>query len=325
MTGRRSIVAGAMALAAALAGCGFDTGDDEEPAEEAEEGPAELYGVADDYSLWRWEVGAESAEPVLDLGGVWEREGDVGTVLHSSLTVDPTGHRAAWIAGGDTDAQLMVGDLETGETEAVASYPLDHACLDPTWLPDGSAVMAHRAEVWGDTGGLTEAFGPVEWFAEQGDPPPETALGEGCRLRWYTDGGELRGLYRDLAVDELYRVGPAGEQLVTIGIDSLDGVDAEATDLVDVDPTGRFVCLTDGYDEHDDYEGGFTIRPETGTNVIDLESGESVGAACETLTAHGYLTHAASTVKLIDYQGVVLWEASLPAELVNAPNLFYVP
>ncbi|GAB3994305.1 hypothetical protein GCM10029992_08300 [Glycomyces albus] len=126
-------------------------------------------------------------ERVLDLSGVWEREGDVGRVLTASLSVDPTGSRASWIAGGSEGSTLMIGDLETGEATEAVDYPLDHACLDPAWLADGSALLAHRAAVWSEDGMVVEDFGPTEWYSRDGAPlPGAVELDPGCRLRWYT-------------------------------------------------------------------------------------------------------------------------------------------
>ena len=40
-----------------------------------------FYALGDDHRLYRWDAAAEDTEPVLDLSGAWEGEGDVGTVL----------------------------------------------------------------------------------------------------------------------------------------------------------------------------------------------------------------------------------------------------
>src|SRR5688572_16188385 len=104
------VAAGLLALCAALAGCDADTAESQDATDRGH-----VYGVGDDHALWRWEVGSDAPERILDLSGVWERTGDVGRVLTASLSVDPTGSRASWIAGGGEDSALMIGDLETGE------------------------------------------------------------------------------------------------------------------------------------------------------------------------------------------------------------------
>lgn len=320
MGARGRIVAGLLALCASLAGCDSDSADSRDTIE-----PGVVYGVGDDHALWRWEIGSEAPERVLDLSGIWEGEGDVGRVLTASLSIDPTQSRAAWIAGGGEDSALMIGDLETGEASEAAGYPLDHACLDPAWLADGSALLAHRAEVWGEDGAFVEDFGATEWISRDGEPlPGAVELAPGCRVRWYTsEDGKAEGLYRDLAVTELYRVDSEGNRIETIALSALSGLEPPAIDLVSVEPSGRYACLADGYDEAPTYEGGFTIRPERGDNVIDLSTGESVGQDCVALTADGYLARDDEKIEFAAYGKGAAWEAELPAEIANSPNLFY--
>ena len=322
MTARGRNAAGVLALCAALAGCGIDTAENRDAIE-----PGFVFGVGDDHALWRWQVDSGTPERVLDLSGVWDREGDVDRVLTASLSVDPTGTRAAWIAGGSEDSVLMIGNLATGEAAEAVGYPLDHACLDPSWLADGSAVLAGRAAVWGEDGTVVEDFGPTEWYSRDGDPlPGAVELDQGCRLRWYNgEDGTAEGIYRDLAVTELYRVDAEGGRIETIPLDGLSGVESPAVDLVAVDPSGRYACLADGYDESATYEGGFTVRPELGGAVIDLSTGESVGEDCAALAAEGFLSRDDASIQFASYSGETLWEAELPAEIANSPNLFYVP
>ena len=328
------IAAGAMALAAGLvpglAACGADSAGNDAP-----EAQGVLYGVGDDHRLWRWEIGSDGPEQLLDLSGVWDEEGDVGMVLQSSLSIAPDQSHASWIAGGSPNAELQIGDFESGEMSGTVPYPVDHACLDPVWAPGGSSLLVHRADVWGDEpqGDAlpmpTEAWGPTEWYSPTGERlSTETELDEGCRLRWYAVDGATEGIYHDLDVTELYRVDETGGLIETIPLDGLSGVDPEVTDLVAVDPTGRYVCLADGYDEHTTYEGGFTVRPQAGTKVIDLATGEAVGddgAGCESLAADGYLSRSDETIEFTDYEGRSQWEAELPTEIANSPNLFYFP
>ncbi|WP_100448866.1 hypothetical protein [Glycomyces xiaoerkulensis] len=322
-------LAAVAALAALLAACSGTPG--EEAATEAPTGDPSgvVYGVGDDLALWRWEAGSDEPERALDLSGVWDHQGDVDRVLTASLSVDPTQRHAAWIAGGDPGAELMVGDLDTGDTRSVVDYPLDHGCLDPVWAPDGSRLLVHRADVWEGTEQApppTRAFGDLEWYSPEGERlDDEIDLDEGCRLRWYTADGEVRGLHRDVEVTELYRVDERGGRLETAAVADFEGVDPAVTDLVEVAPSGRYACIADGYDEHETYEGGFTIRPETGTNVIDLETGSSVGSDCEALADDGYLARDEATVAFAEYGGGTVWEAPLPDELANSPDLFYFP
>lgn len=328
---RRAVgaVVGGLVLAAGLAAC--DDGPGSGAGASGEGGPGVLYGVGDDHRLWRWGVGADEPEAVLDLSGVWDRRGDVGLVFQSTLSIAPDQGHASWVSGGNPDSDLQIADLSTGEVTGSVPYPVDHACFDPVWAPDGSAVLAHRAEVWGDTGTPVESFGATEWFSPEGELiGTETALEEGCRLRWYSAGadasGATEGIYHDLAVTELYRVDEAGERFKTIPIDSLSGVDPQVTGLVEVDPSGRYVCLADGYGAEEGYEGGFTIRPQSGTKVIDLATGEAAGqegVGCESLAMDGYLAQVGTVARFIDYAGETLWEEELPPELANAPNLFY--
>ncbi|WP_199034310.1 hypothetical protein [Glycomyces salinus] len=314
------MAAGLLALCAALAGCDADSAESQDTDDRGH-----VYGVGDDHALWRWEVGSDAPERILDLSGVWEHEGDVGRVLTASLSVDPTGSRASWIAGGSENSTLMIGDLETGEATEAVDYPLDHACLDPAWLADGSALLAHRAAVWSEDGMVVEDFGPTEWYSRDGEPlPGAVELEPGCRLRWYTgEDGAAEGLYRDLAVTELYRVDDEGKRIETIALAGLGGVEPPVIDLVAVDPSGRYACLADDYDEAASYGGGFTIRPERGDNVIDLSSGESVGEDCAALTAAGYLSRDDDQIAFAAYGGETAWEAELPVEIANSPNLFY--
>ncbi|WP_026923472.1 hypothetical protein [Glycomyces arizonensis] len=317
------IVVSGMLMAAGLAGCDGSSADDAEP--------GVLYGVGDDHRLWRWDVSTDETEAVLDLGGVWDRSGDVGLVFQSTLSIAPDQRHASWVSGGTPDSDLRIADLSTGEVTGSVPYPVDHVCLDPVWAPDGSAVLAHRAKVWDETGAPIEAFGPTEWFSPQGEElETETDLDEGCRLRWYSAGrdaeGATEGIYHDLEVTELYRVDESGKRFKTIPIDSLSGVDAEVTGLVAVDPSGRYVCLADGYHSQGGYEGGFVIRPQIGSKVIDLATGKAAGKrgeSCESLTMDGYLAREGTTARFIDYGGETLWEAELPSELKDSPNLFY--
>ncbi|WP_026928486.1 hypothetical protein [Glycomyces tenuis] len=324
MADRRSII-GATACGVVLAGGLLACDDGSAGGEESE--PGVLYGVGDDHRLWRWDVGEGEPEAVLDASGVWERGGDVGLVFQSTLSIAPDQRHASWVSGGTPDSDLQIVDLETGELTGTVPYPVDHACVDPVWSPDGSAVMAHRVPVWGDTGAPVEVFGSVEWFSPTAEKlDTATVLDEGCRVRWYESDGEVEGIYHDLAVTELYRVSETGEHVETIPIDSLSGVEPAVTGLAEVDPSGRYVCLADGYEAEGGYEGGFVIRPQTGSRVIDLSNGEAAGqegSGCESLTADGYLARADTAVKFIDYEGETLWEEELPPELANSPNLFY--
>ncbi|MCH7229405.1 hypothetical protein L0U85_00785 [Glycomyces sp. L485] len=325
------LMAGGLLLAAGLTACDAGSAGDDGGEDGGEDDHGVLYGVGDDHTLWRWEVGSDEVEAVFDLGGVWEREGDVGAVLRASLSVAPDQRHASWIAGGGPNAELQIGDLESGEISGTVPYPVDHACLDPVWAPEGKSLLVHRTEVWGAAsqgdGMPGEVWGSTEWLSPEGDRlPSENDLEDGCRLRWYEADGAVEGIYHDLGVSELYRVDETGERFETISLDELGGVEPEVTGLVAVDPSGRYVCLADGYDEFGTYGGGFTIRPQTGTKVIDLASGETAGkqgATCESLAAGGYLSRGDTEVELIDYQGESKWKTSLPPEIENSPNLFY--
>lgn len=317
------IIMGGLMVAAGLAGC--DGGSAGQGGAEAD--PGVLYGVGDDHRLWRWDVGGGGLEAVLDVGSVWDRSGDVGVVFQSTLSIAPDQRHASWVSGASPDSDVHIADLGTGELTGSVPYPVDHACLDPVWAPDGSAVMAHRAAVWGDTGTPDEVFGPTEWFTPTAEKlGTETALDDGCRMRWYEADGQIRGIYHNLEVTELYRVDLSGAHLETIPVESLEGVDPEATGLAAVDPGGRYACLADGYEAEGGYEGGFVIRPQSGSRVIDLSNGEEAGqsgSGCESLTAEGYLTRDGTEARFIDYDGETLWEEHLPPELENSPNLFY--
>lgn len=316
-----------MVAAGALAGCGGASGGDGA----AESAPGVLYGVGDDHRLWRWEVGGGEAEAVLDFSEVWDRRGDVGLVFQSTLSIAPDQRHASWVSGATPDSELRIGDLAAGEVTGSVPYPVDHACIDPVWAPDGSSVLVHRVDVWDDAEAPNESFGATEWFSPEGERREiETVLDEGCRLRWYSAGvdasGAPEGIYHDLDVTELYRVNAAGERFETIPIDSLAGVESQVTGLVEVDPSGRYVCLADGYNAQGTYEGGFTIRSQSGTKVIDLATGAAVGregSGCESLTMDGYLAREGAAARFIDYGGGTVWEEELPPELEHSPNLFY--
>lgn len=297
-----------------------------------------FYALGDDHRLYRWDAAAEDTEPVLDLSGAWAGEGDVGTVLRASLTVDPTERHAAWIAGGSPDAALMFGDLDSGETTTAVEYPVDHACIDPAWLPDGSAVLAHRAPVWGEDQGSgdeiplpVEIWGDTEWYAPGTGQLPTTVdlASKGCRLRWYTaEDGSAQALYHDLGLTEIYRVDTGGQVLETIPVSSLQGADQLVIGLVNVDPTGRYACVVDGYGPDGAMKGGFTIRAESGTRVVDLASGEAVGpedAGCTTLHEDGFVSRSDADVEFIDYDGKTGWATELPAPIAESPVLYFFP
>jgi hypothetical protein len=336
-TGRKHLViAAVLALASATVACDLDavsgTGDGA--------GAGAFYALGDDHQLYRWEPGDDQdVEPVLDLGGVWDAEGDVGTVLRSSLSIDPTGRHAAWIAGATPDAALMFGDLATGEITTAVEYPVDHACLDPTWLPDGSAVLAHRAEVWGadvDQGTdeipfPVEDWGATEWYAPDAGKLPTTVDLEshGCRLRWYTaEDGSAQALYHDLDLAQLYRVDINGQVLQTIPVSSLEGAEPLIIGLVNVDPTGRYACVVDGYGPEGTVKGGFTARAESGTRVIDLETGEAIGpdeVGCTSLHEDGYVGRDGGAVSFVGYDGETRWATELPAQIAESPVLYFFP
>jgi hypothetical protein len=338
-TGRKHLViAAVLALASMSVACDIDavsgTGDG------ADAGA--FYALGDDHRLYRWEPGGDDdqgVEPVLDLSGVWDAEGDVGAVLRSSLSLDPTGRHAAWIAGATADAALMFGDLGTGEISEAVEYPVDHACLDPAWLPDGSAVLAHRAEVWGTEADQgtdeipfpVEDWGPTEWYSpDVGQLPTTVDMGpQGCRMRWYTaEDGSAQALYHNLDLTELYRVDTSGQVLQTIPVASLQGVHPLTIGLVNVDPTGRYACLVDGYGPEGTVKGGFTVRAESGTRVVDLETGEAIGpeeVGCTSLHEDGYVDRDGADVSFIGYDGESRWATELPASIAQSPVLYFFP
>jgi hypothetical protein len=331
MGARKRVVGAAAMLLLAAAACNLDA-DENEPGTDM----GDFYGLGDDHRLYRWD--GEATAPVLDLSGIWDRRGDVGTVLRSSLSIDPRQRHAAWVAGGGPDAALMFGDLETGEITTAVEYPVDHACIDPTWLADGSAVLAHRAPVWGHgTDGSTDAtplpvetWGPTEWHAPDSGALPTTVDLDtpGCRLRWYTtEDGAAQAVYHDLDVTEFYRVDTTGRILETILVQSLEGAEQAMIGLVDIDPTGRYACTVDDYGPHGAEKGGFTIRAEEGTSVIDLHTGEAIDGdnGCTSVHADGYVSRDDTTVAYIDYQGGTRWATELPAAIAESPVLFYFP
>jgi hypothetical protein len=327
-------IAAVLALAGALAACDLDTvsGD-------ADGGV--FYALGDDHRLYRWNPGAEAeegVEPVLDLSGIWEAEGDVGTIMRASLSVDPTGRHAAWVAGATPASSLMFGDLRSGEVTTAVEYPVDHACIDPVWLPDGSAVLAHRASVWGDAADAGDAipfpaatWGATEWHSPDAGQLPTTVEleSQGCRLRWYTaEDGSAQAFYHDLELSELYRIDANGEVLETIPVSSLQGAEPLTIGLVNVDPAGRYACVVENYGPDGAAKGGFTIRAETGTRVVDLASGEAIGPAdtgCTTLHDDGFVSRSDATVDFIDYDGDNRWSTELPAAIAESPVLFYIP
>ncbi|GAA1660589.1 hypothetical protein GCM10009830_02080 [Glycomyces endophyticus] len=338
----RTRVAVAAAVLALLAACDTAaTGDD------ADSGV--FYGLGDDHVLYRWEPGAARegddeappAEPVLDLSGVWSAEGDVGAVLRASLTVDPRQRTAAWIEGASPSEVLKFGDLETGEISTVVEYPLDHACVDPTWLADGSALLVHRGAVWGvesdaAQGDATplpvEAWGDAEWYAPDAGKLPSTVELQpaGCRLRWYTaEDGSAQAVYHNLDVSELYRIDAEGTVLETIRVGGLTGAEPLTIGLVGVDPTGRYACMVDDYGPYGAFKGGFTPHAEAGTRVIDLSTGEAAGSesspACTSLQADGYLSRDGAAASFIDYDGSTEWTVDLPAVIAESPVLFHYP
>lgn len=333
-------VAAALALAAASAACELGSASTED------EGEGVFYGLGDDHRLYRWEPGdqdGEEPEPVLDLSGVWEGQGDVGTVLRASLSIDPRQRYAVWVEGANPEAALRFGDLETGEIDPGVAYPVDHACIDPAWLADGSAVLVHRSPVWGlasEPGGRADTdaiplpaktWGPTEWHSpEVGELPTTVDLnGRGCRLRWYTtEDGDPEALYHNLDVTELYRIDATGKILETIPVETLKGTDGATIGLVGVDPSGRYACLVDGYGPYGADKGGFTIRAEAGTRVVDLEEREAVGGdgtSCLSLHSDGYVSRDEHQVSLIDYNGQTQWSAELPEQIAESPVLYHFP
>ncbi|MDA1362742.1 hypothetical protein O1R50_24200 [Glycomyces luteolus] len=310
-----------------------------------------FYALSDDHRLYRWDPGTDTdtdasaeaeagVEPVLDLSGVWEGEGDVGTVLRSSLSIDPGERYAAWIAGASPGAALMFGDLGTGEIRTGVEYPLDHACIDPAWLPDGSAVLAHRAPVWGTEADVdmgdeipfpVKSWAATEWYSPEGGQLPATVEldPEGCRLRWYTaEDGTAQGLYHDVGLNYLYRVDANGRVLETTPVSSLEGADPVTIGLVNVDPTGRYACFVEGYATDGATKGGFTGRAESGTRVVDLDSGEAVGpdeSGCTTLHEDGFVSRDSASVAFIGYDGEQRWATELPATIAESPVLYFFP
>lgn len=335
----RALAAAASALGAlallALTACDADSVTGRDAA--AHDGV--FYGLGDDHRLYRWDASTDEAEPVLDLSGVWDGEGDVGTVLRSSLSIDPRQRTAAWIEGGSPDAVLRFGDLDSGEITTAASYPLDHACIDPAWLPDGSALLAHRAAVWGDgaaAGDATplpvESWGDTEWYSpDAGQLPTTVDLAEqGCRLRWYTaEDGSAQALYHDLQVTRFYRIDTDGKVLDTIDIPGLTGTEPLTIGFVGTDPSGRYACVVDGYGPYGAFKGGFTIRAESGTRVIDLDTGEAAGdedaSLCTSLHDDGYVSRDGATAAFIGYDGTAKWSVELPEAIKESPVLFFYP
>jgi hypothetical protein len=338
-------VAVALALAGAITACDMAamSGDGE--------GEGAFYALGDDHRLYRWEPGAETPtdasaeasqgiEPVLDLSGVWDAEGDVGTVLRSSLSIDPTGQHAAWISGATPAAELMFGDLDTGEITTGVQYPLDHACIDPAWLPDGSAILAHRAPVWGteadaDMGDEipfpVKSWAATEWHSPDAGQLPTTVELDphGCRLRWYTaEDGSAQAIYHDVGLNYLYRMDASGRVLDTLPVSSLRGAEPVTIGLVNVDPTGRYACFVEGYETDGALKGGFTVRAESGTQVVDLTSGEAVGPAepgCTTLHEEGFVSRDGASVAFTGYDGENRWATELPAAIAESPVLFFFP
>ncbi|MCD0442339.1 hypothetical protein LO763_01695 [Glycomyces sp. A-F 0318] len=335
---RRRWIAAATAVVIAGASAACDLDGASSSSADAEAGV--FYGLGDDHRLYRWDPGAEGGGPeaVLDLGGVWEQEGDVGTVLRASLSVDPRQRYAAWIAGGSTDAVLNFGDLETGEVTTAVEYPVDHVCIDPAWLGDGSALLVHRAAVWGEApegGDATplpvESWGDTEWYSPGTGALPATVDLDtrGCRVRWYTaEDGTAQALYHNPEVTELYRVDASGEILETIPASSLQGTEPHLIGMVGVDPTGRYACLVDDYGPYGAAKGGFTMRAESGTRVVDLENGEAVGAGddgCVSVHEAGYLSRDGASVAFTGYGGERQWSTELPGTIAESPVLFYMP
>ena len=330
---RKGAAVAAVVLAAAASACDLDTTATGNGA-----AAGVFYGLGDDHRLYRWQPD-ETTEPVLDLSGVWEKTGDVGTALRASLSVDPRQRYAAWVAGGGPDAALMFGDLATGEITTAVEYPVDHACLDPAWLADGSAVLAHRAPVWGDesddstdaTPLPVETWGPTEWHSpESGTLPTTVDLDvRGCRLRWYTaEDGSAQAIYHDLEVTEFHRVDTTGRVLESIPTASLEGAEPLTIGMVGVDPTGRYVCVVDDYGPHGADKGGFTIRAEAGTRVLDLETGEAVSngdTGCTSVHPDGYISREGPAAAFIDYEGETRWSTELPSTIAETPILFYFP
>lgn len=331
-TAARVAAAAAVLVLAGTAACDFDpvSGNG------SDNGEGVFYGLGDDHKLYRWDTEADPEE-ALDLSGVWEGLGDVGTVMRSSLSISPTERYAAWISGANPDASLEFGNLQTGAITTGVEYPLDHACLDPSWLADGSALLVHRAPVWGES--LTQGeiplpvktWGPTEWYSpDVGALPTTVDLGEeGCRLRWYTnEEGEAEGIYHDLDVQKLFRVNTTGGTEEIILVSSLHGTEPRTIGMFDIDPTGRYVCLVDSYGPYGALKGGFTMRAESGTRVIDLNTGNAVeadDASCVSMHEKGFISRDGAEVAFIDYNGKTRWEDELPDTIAESPVLFYFP
>ncbi|GAA2269255.1 hypothetical protein GCM10009853_023460 [Glycomyces scopariae] len=336
-----AVAAAALALLAA-ASCDRVTGSGEDT------GTGTFYALGDDHLLYRWEPGGETdpeaqppAEPVLDLSGVWTAEGDVGTVLRASLSIDPGQRTAAWIEGASPGESLKFGDLETGDVTTAVQYPLDHACIDPTWLADGSALLVHRGAVWGaedigaegDTTPLpVQAWGAAEWYSPDAGELPSTVdlQPAGCRLRWYTaEDGTAQAVYHNLQVTELYRIDAQGKVLETIRVGGLTGTEPLTIGLVDVDPTGRYACLVDDYGPYGAFKGGFTPHAQEGTRVVDLETGEAAGdpahQSCTSLHPDGYVSRTGAKAVFVDYDGATEWSVELPKQIKESPVLFFFP
>jgi hypothetical protein len=338
----------ALVLAGAPAACNIDAVSGGNTGADA----GVFYALGDDHRLYRWDpdggAGTEGSdqgtvEQVLDLSSAWDGKGDIGTVLRASLSIDPSQRHAAWIAGANPEAALMLGDLDTGEIATAAEYPVDHACIDPTWLADGSALLTHRAPVWGGEAASNtttysdeiplpiESWGPTEWYSpEAGQLPTTVELHpQGCRLRWYTaEDGSAQAIYHNLELTELYRIDVNGQVLETIRVPSLEGTESLMIGLVNVDPTGRYACVVDGYGPHGASKGGFTFRAETGTRVIDIETGEAVRSedtGCTTLHQEGFVSREGASVTFISYEGIDQWATELPDQIGDSPVLYFFP
>jgi hypothetical protein len=151
---------------------------------------------------------------------------------------------------------------------------------------------------------------------------------EGCRLRWYTaEDGAAQAIYHDLDVTEFHRIDTTGKILESIPVPSLEGADQSTIGLVGVDPTGRYVCTVDDYGPYGADKGGFTIRAEAGTSVIDLQTGKAIEGDnnCTSVHTDGYVSRADQAVAFVDYEGETQWQTELPGPIAQSPVLFYFP
>lgn len=161
-------------------------------------------------------------------GGAIRVLSDPGSGRHSTPAWSPDGSRVAVAVGSDTDADLAVFDVETGQVLArLTDGPAKEVNWQPDWSPDGTRIVFTRRQFLG--GGREDH----DLFVINADGTGRRALLEGAETDaeqpdWHPDGRAIAfsGLSRQtrqihrLAVDATGAAGTPTTVFTSAGYDT---------------------------------------------------------------------------------------------------------